>query len=171
MKDVPGQISIFDFLEPANKQIHGSEVGIGALHRYLRYGPHTLVYEARNSCKEYLELNNGEVPASFIKLYGNPKSWTGFACQNCKYGRNSVCSASGVTYHREFGILICDGFRQTIDGKIPDKPICKYSNHSCNKENLWEVAEMDGGQCKRVCCRQCDVVGCGARCNGSEVIP
>ena len=48
------------------------------------------------------------------------------------------------------------------------KPICKHSNHSCNKENLWEVAEMDGGTCQRVCCRQCDITGCGARCNGSE---
>lgn len=46
--------------------------------------------------------------------------------------------------------------------------VCKFSGHSCNKENLWEVAEMDGGTCNRVCCRQCDLVGCGARCNGSE---
>ena len=57
----------------------------------------------------------------------------------------------------------------SIDAKPKlEKLICLYSNHSCNKENLWEVAEMDGGQCKRVCCRQCDMAGCGARCNGSD---
>ena len=47
--------------------------------------------------------------------------------------------------------------------------ICKHSGHTCNKEELWKVANtLDGITCNRVCCRQCDVRLCGARCNGSE---
>lgn len=47
--------------------------------------------------------------------------------------------------------------------------VCKFSNHTCNKENLWEVADtLDDIKCKHICCRKCDVKGCGARCNGSE---
>lgn len=47
--------------------------------------------------------------------------------------------------------------------------ICKHSGHTCNKEELWKVANtLDGITCNRVCCRNCDVRLCGARCNGSE---
>lgn len=46
---------------------------------------------------------------------------------------------------------------------------CKHSGHSCNKEELWKVANtLDGISCKKTCCRQCSIKGCGARCNGSE---
>ena len=47
--------------------------------------------------------------------------------------------------------------------------ICKHSGHTCNKEELWKVANtLDGITCNRVCCRNCDVRLCGARCNGSK---
>ena len=47
--------------------------------------------------------------------------------------------------------------------------VCKFSNHTCNKENLWEVADsLDELQCPHVCCRKCNTRNCGARCNGSE---
>ncbi|MCQ2087941.1 MAG: hypothetical protein MJZ37_07795 [Bacilli bacterium] len=50
-----------------------------------------------------------------------------------------------------------------------EKPICKYSNHVCNKEKLWKIADkMDGISCAKECCRKCDVQYCGIRCNGSE---
>ena len=46
---------------------------------------------------------------------------------------------------------------------------CIFSKHSCNKENLWEVADsLDELQCPHVCCRKCNTKMCGARCNGSE---
>ena len=46
---------------------------------------------------------------------------------------------------------------------------CSFSGHTCNKENLWEVADtFDDFLCPHVCCRQCNVKLCGARCNGSE---
>lgn len=50
-----------------------------------------------------------------------------------------------------------------------EAPICKHSGHSCNKKNLWEVADtLDELQCPHVCCRKCNTRNCGARCNGSE---
>lgn len=49
------------------------------------------------------------------------------------------------------------------------KPECKFSGHTCNKENLWDVADtLDEIKCPHVCCRQCEQRLCGARCNGSD---
>lgn len=44
---------------------------------------------------------------------------------------------------------------------------CKYSGHVCNKENVWKVADTldDKASCPHICCRKCDVKGCGARCS------
>lgn len=49
------------------------------------------------------------------------------------------------------------------------KPVCSFSGHTCNKQNLWEIADtLDALQCPHVCCRKCNTRLCGARCNGSE---
>ena len=46
---------------------------------------------------------------------------------------------------------------------------CKHSNHRCNKNELWKIAEtLDEVKCPHTCCRQCNEKLCGARCNGSE---
>ena len=53
--------------------------------------------------------------------------------------------------------------------KSEQSKICQYSQHTCNKANLWEVADtLDDIKCPRTCCRICSVKSCGARCNGSE---
>lgn len=63
---------------------------------------------------------------------------------------------------------------QTEDGQVVNhgdtKPICQFSGHVCNKKSVWEVADTldDKPDCPHVCCRKCDIAGCGARCNGSE---
>ena len=50
----------------------------------------------------------------------------------------------------------------------PAKPVCSFSQHECNKEEVWKVTEFSGNtDCQKTCCRQCDQM-CGARCNGSE---
>lgn len=60
----------------------------------------------------------------------------------------------------------CDGQLSIFDFI---KPECNFSGHTCNKQNLWEVADtLDALQCPHVCCRKCNTRGCGARCNGSE---
>lgn len=47
--------------------------------------------------------------------------------------------------------------------------VCKFSYHTCNKYNLWDVADyLDDVECPHTCCRICDQNMCGARCNGSE---
>ena len=161
-----GQISIFDFIEPIKEPIHRSEPGMGALHRYLRYGPHTLVPEARNKCKEYLDSVNGELPESFIKYCGDPKKWHLLPCLNCEHSINGCCHAGAHTCHYEYDVLICDAFKQTITAK----PKCKYSGHVCNKENVWAVADTLDLQepCPHLCCRNCNNRLCGARCNGAN---
>lgn len=46
---------------------------------------------------------------------------------------------------------------------------CGFSGHTCNKTELWRIAdEFDDITCPRTCCRNCDVRLCGVRCNGSE---
>ena len=58
------------------------------------------------------------------------------------------------------------------NGKVQEPkeaPICKHSKHTCNKKELWKVADtLDEMQCPHVCCRMCNTRNCGARCNGSE---
>lgn len=49
-----------------------------------------------------------------------------------------------------------------------EKPICKYSNHTCNKEVLFALATESNPFCPKVCCRFCNTKYCGVRCNGSE---
>ena len=51
------------------------------------------------------------------------------------------------------------------------KGVCKDSGHECNSQELWRVAKEIGVECRNVCCRKCDVRGCGARCNGSSEPP
>ena len=48
---------------------------------------------------------------------------------------------------------------------------CKHSGHICNKENVWAVADTlndKSASCPHICCRQCAVTGCGARCVKEE---
>lgn len=52
-------------------------------------------------------------------------------------------------------------------GERVDKPVCKHSEHTCNKEELWKVAEDIGEDCPKSCCRACSNENCGARCNGA----
>lgn len=53
---------------------------------------------------------------------------------------------------------------------LEEAAVCNHSGHTCNKSELWRVADtLDMGACPHVCCRSCNVRLCGARCNGSEV--
>lgn len=133
MKDIEGQISIFDFIDPPKKEIDICDVGIGALFRYLRYGPHTMVPEARSKCKAYLNSVNGKLPKSFTDIYGETKKWRPLPCTNCEYGRSGTCRDGGHTCHYEYDVLICDAFKQTIVGDIPTLPCdsCGYCVQGC----------------------------------------
>lgn len=115
-----GQISIFDLVEQPT-QTNLDNVGIGALFRYLRYGPHTMTPQAAERCKAYLDSKNGKLPEDFYKIYGDPKQWKPFLpCRNCKYGRSGTCESGGHACHYEYDVLICDGFEQTIQGNVSE---------------------------------------------------
>lgn len=61
----------------------------------------------------------------------------------------------------------CDGQISVFD-YIETLP-CAFSGHTCNKKELWKVADtLDDLMCPHVCCRQCNTVCCGVRCNGSN---
>lgn len=52
---------------------------------------------------------------------------------------------------------------------LEEAAVCNHSGHTCNKSELWRVADtLDMVACPHVCCRSCNVRLCGARCNGSE---
>lgn len=100
-----GQMSIFDFLQkPKVKEI-------GTIHRYLRYGPHTLIPEVRERTKAFLEKNG--VP-DFIKWDKNS-----VPCSNCTWFDGTVCRHGAHTAHYEFDYLICDAFKQSITERKP----------------------------------------------------
>ena len=62
----------------------------------------------------------------------------------------------------------CDG-QLNLWEYLSSTTICEYSGHTCNKKELWKVADsLDELQCPHVCCRKCNTRMCGARCNGSE---
>ena len=54
------------------------------------------------------------------------------------------------------------------DDDINQKPICKHSQHPCNREELFKIANsLDDIKCPEICCRLCKINTCGARCNGA----
>lgn len=139
------------------------------VHRYLRYGPHTLIQKVRDETRDWLDR------------YGVPDwvKWDkeSLPCDNCTWYDGSTCRSGGHTCHYEYGYLICDGFYQsivertprTVGDSFPSIKVCTFSGHTCNKSELWKVADtLDELQCPHVCCRKCNTKACGARCNGSE---
>lgn len=106
-KQIPGQMDIFDFIDKPRPKI----VGTGVVHRYLRYGPHTLISEVREETKAYLDK------------YGVPDwvTWDkkSLPCPNCTWWDKTTCRSGGHTNHYEHGYLICDGFFQSIVERKP----------------------------------------------------
>ena len=102
-----GQLSIFDFISPPKTETIRS----GAVHRYLRYGPHTLIKEVREYTKAYLDQNG--VP-EWVKWDKNS-----LPCQNCTWYDGTSCRSGGHTCHYEYEYLICDGFYQSIVERKP----------------------------------------------------
>lgn len=69
----------------------------------------------------------------------------------------------------KLGKYLCDGQMSIFDFITKSVPICEHSGHTCNKIELWKIADtLDELQCPHVCCRKCNTRFCGAQCNGSE---
>ena len=109
MKQIDGQMSLFDFIEkpkPPQPKWAGMQI-----HRYLRYGPHTLIPEVRDKVKKYLDENGVPEWCTWDKL--------SVPCQNCTWYDGKVCCSGGHTCHFEYDFLICDGFYQSIVERKP----------------------------------------------------
>lgn len=103
---IDGQISIFDFLPKPKRKPGG-----GTIHRYLRYGSHTLIPEVAEEVKQYLEE------------FGVPDwvTWSkdSLPCANCTWFDGVSCRHGAHTCHYEFDYLICDEFKQSITERKP----------------------------------------------------
>ena len=60
-------------------------------------------------------------------------------------------------------------FNNSVNASLKRKGICKHSGHTCNKIELWKLAEEEDPFCPHVCCRLCNTKMCGVRCNGAAV--
>lgn len=103
-----GQLSIFDII-PMQEQKEPEHVP--PIHRYLRYGPHTLIPEVREETKAWLDRNG--VP-EWVKWHKDS-----YPCKNCTWWDGIACRRGFLKTHREYGYLICDNFRQSIVERTP----------------------------------------------------
>lgn len=104
-----GQMTIFDvydFLKPPKKP-----VGSAVVHRFLRYGPHTLIPEVRDEARAYLQEHG--IPEWVTWDKGS------LPCTNCTWFDGISCRGGAHTCHYEFDYLICDRFRQSIIERKP----------------------------------------------------
>lgn len=146
-EQLEGQMNIFDFIpKPEPKVAHTPPI-----HRYLRYGPHTLIPKVREETRLYLEKNG--VP-EWVKWDKDS-----YPCKNCTWYDGMACRKGSLKTHREFEYLICDNFYQSIverkpstvgdafphtqkleikDDYIRENPTCFYVfGHYLDREQGW----------------------------------
>ncbi len=114
--------------------------------------------------------------AEFLKNEYGVGGWsTDYGCVDCnaggldfKYYKEDIQRKSKLV-HSGWPMVVNEISKLIMLGlyKAEEKTICKHSQHSCNKEELWRVAEECGEECSHTCCRSCEVIHCGARCNGA----
>lgn len=137
-----GQISIFDFPE------------------YLPEEKHTRFVRKSEYESYHCELCGYNHP--LVRLVGDWPYQEKILTEECPNCKAIVDVPDDIRKEVEW-------YNRHIDESKNRTNICKHSNHTCNKEELWKVANsLDGITCNRVCCRNCDVRLCGARCNGSK---
>ena len=181
-KQIDGQMSIFDFLEPEKPKINNY------WHKPLLERVHPRVQEL------YKAMMKAPYPYSRTKIIQayNENKGLNFVADVCKeeYGTGGFNTEFGLVNYdnnhwvyrywepwegvyqdeftwREFARRICE----LIEARVYEsyEPVCTFSSHTCNKEELFKVADaLDETACPHVCCRSCATKMCGARCNGSE---
>lgn len=154
VKNIEGQMSIFDFIEKPKEQEQdllpcdtcGHDIkgccdydyfanhdycrlgdkwipkeDKGAILRYLRHGPHTLIPEVREKTKAWLDKHGVPEWANWDR--------NRVPCDNCTWYDGRSCCSGGHTNHFEYGFLICDGFKQSIVERKPSTVGDEYPNH------------------------------------------
>lgn len=138
MKEIPGQISLFDIADKPLK-FHEAE--------WLRAHGFKNVYEEPLKAGIY-EFTDIEHPTKTKRL---------------EVSENGGIMLGGLDFVARWWRPI-----QEESAKAA-APACSHSGHTCNKKELWKVADtLDEIMCPHVCCRRCGVRLCGARCNGAE---
>ena len=115
------------------------------VHRYLRYGPHTLIPEVREKTKEYLDQNG--VP-EWVKWEKDS-----LPCENCTWNDGTKCCSGGHTNHFEYGYLICDGFYQSCVERKPSTVGEGFPNGIEQKPHIYPLDIK--GICDDPYCPQC----------------
>ena len=104
-------INYHDYCVLGDKWIPKEPEHVPPIHRYLRYGPHTLIPKVREETKAWLDA------------HGVPEwiTWPrkSLPCENCTWYDGTNCCSGGHTNHFEYGYLICDGFYQSIVERKP----------------------------------------------------
>ena len=138
MKEIPGQISLFDIADKPLK-FHEAE--------WLRAHGFKNVYEEPPKAGIY-EFTDIEHPTKTKRL---------------EVSENGGIMLGGLDFVARWWRPIQE---ESAKAAVP---VCSHSGHSCNKKELWKVADtLDEIMCPHVCCRKCGTRLCGARCNGSE---
>ena len=106
-KQLEGQMSIFDFIQEPKPKVERTP----PIHRYLRYGPHTLIPEVSKETRLYLEQNGVPDWVTWDK--------DSYPCKNCTWYDGTACRKGSLKTHREFGYLICDNFYQSVVERKP----------------------------------------------------
>ena len=169
MRQIPGQMSIFDYMTPAQEYYIATgkttywqdsqgkpyrwwedpktkpSKRIPPVHRYLRYGPHTLIPEVREETKAYLDANG--VP-DWVEW-----SKDSLPCENCTWWDGTDCRSGGHTNHFEYGYLICDGFYQSIVERKPSTVGDSYPKGLPQEHHVYPLDIR--GLCDDPYCPQC----------------
>lgn len=111
--------------------------------------------------------------AEFLKKEYGVGGWsTDYGCVDCnaggldfKYFKEDMQRKSKLVHSG--WPMVANEISRLIGLGLYKAEVCKHSEHTCNKEELWKVAEDIGEDCPKSCCRSCSNKNCGARCNGA----
>lgn len=180
---IEGQMSIFDFLAPPEPPVKVEEtVKTRDIEKETILRGSGFANGKKRICDFFKTESNNDKRAEFLKNEYGVGGWsTDFGIVDHNAG------GIDFKYDEEYraahmkeqgGLLVHTGWpmvAKKIDALIksgeytPEE--CKFSEHTCNKEELWRVAVEIGVSCPKSCCRVCDIEDCGARCNGAPRKP
>ncbi len=180
---IEGQMSIFDFLAPPEPLVEVEEtVKARDIEKETILRGSGFANGKKRICDFFKTESNNDKRAEFLKNEYGVGGWStdfGIVDHNASGIDFKYDEEYKATHMKELGGLIVHiGWpmvAKKIDALIATgeytPEVCKFSEHTCNKEELWRVAVEIGVSCPKSCCRVCDIEDCGARCNGAPRKP
>lgn len=167
-----GQISLFDIADKPIKFHEAEWLRAHGFKNVYEEPPKAGIYEFTDiehptKTKQFEVSENGAIKiggSDFVARWWRPIKGTTKAAAPAEDFMNPPKSWV-VEATKADAIALC----MKIHTEIEKNLYCEHSKHTCNKKELWKVADtLDDIQCPHVCCRMCNTRNCGARCNGSE---